>query len=200
MNAFWKQVGDLTITVHVDGKCHKTQLFENEKKGIIPCKEEKLMNGKIDELLLKATLEVSRVWFRAIGRVMIHSLIGSKHQDSHKQFPLPSHAIPRFFRSSVLSGCDCSDMKYYPWAEVVADLHSIDLKSHIDHNIEKYQQDIAPIFEYEIPHWVLEPRQAALSVLREGIYIGGVLDFAGNLLKNDRIHVHSWECMAKQEE
>jgi hypothetical protein len=91
-------------------------------------------------------------------------------------------------------------MEYYPWAEVVADLHSIDLKSYIDHHIPTYTPDIAPIFEYEIPHWVLEPRQAALSALREGISIGGVLDFAGNLLKNVPIHVHSWECMAKQEE
>ena len=194
LNEFWKQLDGLKASVSVNDRVYMFKLFEISDKALLPYPDDVLTQGIGDDRVREAALGVARKWYRAIGRVMIHSIMGSRIEGVDKHFPLPSHIIPRFFRSVILSGTNCSEKDYYPWAEVVADMQQLGLGSMVDALTEMYQGDIPNVFQVGIPEYVIDSRCIALSALREGISIGGVLDFAGNSLKNLPIYVQEgWE-------
>jgi hypothetical protein len=184
ISSFWKQVENLTITIDVKGAQRDVPLFEANEGGLVPYQDDFFTEGGSDDEK-ENNLAVARKWYRAVGRVMIHSIIGSKDKDSQKHFPIPSHVIPKLFRSSILSGCTwVDDREYYPWSEVIVDLHRIVAEKTVEYIIDFNANDVDNIFGEYIPQNFLQNRAVALSAIREGFSIGRVLDVAGNIVKN----------------
>ena len=190
----WKQLGDLTVKVK-DAQFIK--LFERTKGGLVIVKEENFKttvpsrkNNHVDTDVWMADVAgvdveafaKAKACYRAIGRIMIHSLIGND-SNAQTRFPIPSFILPRFYRNLIFRNCGPEDKNEYPWAEVVNDLRDIELGVAIDRFIEQ-KHDTEEIFTKLIPENFIHPRKSFIDAFREGLNIGGIFDIAGLILKD----------------
>jgi len=187
LSNIWMQMGNLVV--EVKSGCF-VKLFEPTKGGLMMTTEDqfkevvnKAINNFIDaNTLYLSVLEQAKAWYRAIGRIMIHSLVGVNEPTFHKRHLIPSYILPRFYRNLIFRTCSPEDNNIYPWAEVVDDLRDVELGSVIDSWIDqKYSAE--KIFTQLIPEKFIYGRQCFIDALREGISIGGSFDRAGLLVK-----------------
>jgi hypothetical protein len=98
LQSVWDQIGDLSIMING----YTLKLFEREAGGIVPIPDD-IIRGTISRRLAVSdgaidssneglvALNKIRVYYRAIGRLMIHSLVTGH--------VLPSGLIPHFYRA-----------------------------------------------------------------------------------------------------
>ena len=161
LNDVWRHVDELTITITLgNGRLKRLPLFEMSPGGILPFTDDQLTRT-FNKHVRSQILAVAAKWYRAIGRIMIHSLMGSKRNGNQNKCPIPAPIIPRIIRSAILSGCTCSDKDYYPWAQVITDLAHVGIKNIVNDTIEVHGNNAVEQFFNE--------RTTAISALREGI-------------------------------
>lgn len=184
----WLQVVDLAVQVKNE---KYVKLFEPTKGGLLMVTEDQLkaaVNGMINnavdaETLYAKVLLKAKAWYRAIGRIMIHSLIGKSEPNLQNRHFIPSFIVPRFYRNIIFRNCGPEGKNEYPWAEVVEDLRKIELGGTID-KWNDQKQDPEKIFTQLIPDNFIKGRQVFIDAFKEGVTIGGIFDSAGFMLKD----------------
>lgn len=160
----WDQLGDLGV----QGPSKKyVMLFERTEAGYIPTP---------DDLINKELHDRAKSYYRAIGRIMFHSL-ATKH-------PICNIAMPEFFRNIIFRDIRPGDKKYrdtdvFNHLSMITSKGSVDITSYLNMSWEEMGYDregcIAKedIFSIIIPDFFIDSRTLAIEGLKEGLTLNG---------------------------
>jgi len=163
----WAQLE--TLKVHAFGV--EVELFEESPVGAMPTSDEKLRCEGIKNIepdVVEIIVGKAKRYYRAIGRIMFHSLV--------RGFVVSSTAMPRFYRNVIFRECDLQDSRY-KHMKVIKDLDTTGYK--LSEMYDDLDEDSSEIFITKTLHdQFIVLRSIAINSLKEGLTLDGYADLS----------------------
>jgi len=169
----WNQLGALHVYREKDKK--KYLLFELTESELSTASSYSGGFSPVKDAMIPSELhDTARKYYRAIGRIMFHSLV--------THHPICSIAMPLFFRNIIFRGIYPGDEKYRDTDvfDHLVQITSFNLKGMIGQPLELFNgidrgglvtED--NLFKEAIPSFFVESRKLAIDALIEGVTLNG---------------------------
>mmetsp|Transcript_27815 Transcript_27815/g.55704 ORF Transcript_27815/g.55704 Transcript_27815/m.55704 type:complete len:977 (-) Transcript_27815:169-3099(-) len=164
----WRQMGDL--------KVYNVELFEKNEDGVVPLTDEILEDrlSKNKDVELKKSLDQAMCYYRALGRIILHSLANGH--------TIAASVMPPLYLNFLFRDCSPKDKDYHNddvLKHLIASGTSkrslsgfVDMKHEfVDGSTEIITTD--GIFTKLIPDIYLHSRRKSLSAIKEGLTLDG---------------------------